>query len=142
MSTMTELIDNTVRTKFHDLLNDQIANEFSASQQYIAVAVTTTASTCRSWPPLLPAGRRRAQPRDDDPAILPRPRHAHRLPGVDVPRSEFDNYKAPIDLALAQGSASPSRSSIWRAPPATTATTSASSSCSGSSRSRSRKWPP
>jgi ferritin len=24
------------------------------------------------------------------------------LPGVDVPRSEFDNYKAPIDLALAQ----------------------------------------
>lgn len=24
------------------------------------------------------------------------------LPGIDVPRSDFDNYQAPIDLALAQ----------------------------------------
>ena len=103
MSTMTELIDNTVRTKFHDLLNDQIANEFSASQQYIAVAVYYDGI---DMPQLARHFYRQAvEERNHAMMILQyfldRDMHIE-LPGVDVPRSEFDNYKAPIDLALAQ----------------------------------------
>jgi len=100
---MTELIDNTVRTKFHDLLNDQIANEFSASQQYIAVAVYYDGI---DMPQLARHFYRQAvEERNHAMMILQyfldRDMHIE-LPGVDVPRSEFDNYKAPIDLALAQ----------------------------------------
>lgn len=103
MSDMTELIDKTVRTKFHDLLHEQIANEFSASQQYIAVAIyydnIDMPQMARHF------YRQAVEERNHAMMILQyfldRDMHIE-LPGVDVPRSDFDNYKAPIDLALAQ----------------------------------------
>ena len=64
--------------RFVERLNEQIAYEFAASQQYIANAVYYDAQTLpAARGVLLRPGRRGAQPRDDDgsvPARLPTPR--------------------------------------------------------------------
>ena len=93
----------TQRTKFQQLLADQITNEFAASQQYTAIAVYYDNE---DMPRLAQHFYRQAvEERNHAMMILQyfldRDMHIE-LPGVDVPRSEFDNYKAPIDLALAQ----------------------------------------
>ena len=93
----------TQRTKFQQLLADQITNEFAASQQYTAIAVYYDNE---DMPRLAQHFYEQAvEERNHAMMILQyfldRDMHIE-LPGVDVPRSEFDNYKAPIDLALAQ----------------------------------------
>ena len=65
-------------TRFHDALNEQIAREFAASQQYVAIAVHYDArDAARARGPLLPPGARGAEPRDDDRPVPAR----RRTPG-------------------------------------------------------------
>ena len=92
MATMTELIDNTVRTKFHDLLNEQIANEFSAPQQYIAVAVYYDNIDM----PQLARHFYRQAVEERNHAMMILQYFLDRdmsidLPGIEAPRSEFDS---------------------------------------------------
>jgi ferritin len=90
-------------SQFTEALNQQIASEFAASQQYIAIAVYYDAQTL----PQL-AGRFYRQ------AIEER-NHAMMIvqylldsdatttvPGVEAPRTSFDDARAPLALALGQ----------------------------------------
>ena len=69
-------------SRFTDALNEQIAYEFGASQQYIAIAVVLrradAPTACR---PFLPPGGGGAESRDDDGAVPPRRRRGRRDPG-------------------------------------------------------------
>jgi ferritin len=88
---------------FASALNDQIQNEFAASQQYIAVAVYYDS---QSLPQLASHFYRQAVEErnhammmvqyllDADESVV--------TPGVDSPRTEFADVVAPVSLALAQ----------------------------------------
>ena len=87
---------------FNEQLNEQIAHEFAASQQYIAIAVHYDARD----PPaarraLLPPGGRGAQPRDDDGAVPARRRPDVDVPAVAAPKTAFASRR-PVALALDQ----------------------------------------
>ncbi|MGW0037930.1 ferritin [Gordonia sp. NPDC003376] len=93
----------TDRTKFQELLHEQIGHEFAASQQYIAVGVYydnhDMPQLARHFYAQSVEERNHAMmivqyflDRDIEVAI----------PGIDAPRSEFADYKAPIELALDQ----------------------------------------
>ena len=90
-------------TDFTSLLADQVGNEFSASQQYIAVAAWFEQQTL---PEL--AGffyRQAVEERNHAMMLLKFQMDTDRkadLPGVAQPRSDFANAKEPIELALAQ----------------------------------------
>jgi len=88
---------------FHDAVGEQIANEFAASQQYIAVAVYYDAETL----PNLAAHfyRQAVEERnhammlvqfllDSDVSVT--------LPGVEAPRTDFADAAEPVRVALAQ----------------------------------------
>ncbi|MCF8571565.1 ferritin [Gordonia sp. HY002] len=90
-------------TQFQELLHDQISNEFSASQQYIALGVWYDAhdmpQMARHFYAQAVEERNHAMmiiqyflDRDID----------VRVPSAAAPTTEFDDYEDPIALALAQ----------------------------------------
>jgi ferritin len=90
-------------SRFTQALNEQIASEFGASQQYIAIAVHYDAQTL----PQLAAHfyRQAVEERNhammivqyllDDGAEI-------AIPGVDGPQTTFEDDRAPVALALEQ----------------------------------------
>ena len=90
-------------SRFTDALNEQIAYEFGASQQYIAIAVHYDAQTL----PQLAAHfyRQSLEERNhammmvqylldaDEPVIIP---------AVEAPQTDFEDVVAPVQLALEQ----------------------------------------
>jgi ferritin len=89
--------------RFPEALNEQIANEFAASQQYVAIAVYYDAETL----PLLAAHfyRQAVEERNHAMMIVQYLLDADepvRLSGVAEPRVEFDDVAGPVELALAQ----------------------------------------
>ena len=94
---------STKRTHFHDLLHDQIRQEFSAAQQYIAVA---TYYDNEDLPQLAKHFYSQAvEERNHAMMImqyfLDRNMVVH-TPGIDEPENGFADYLAPIKLALMQ----------------------------------------
>jgi bacterioferritin B len=90
-------------TRFTQALNDQIASEFAASQQYIAIAVHYDAQTL----PRLAAHfyRQAVEERNHAMMIVQYLLDAGAevtIPGVEPPRTSFDDDHAPIALALQQ----------------------------------------
>ena len=131
----------TLDTKFHHLLQEQIRNEFTASQQYTAIAVHFDAA---DLPQL--AKHFYAQALDERNHAMMLVQYLIdrdvevEIPGTDAVRNAFSHAdRGAAPGARAGAHASPSRSPGWPPSRATRATTSASSSCSGSSRSRSRR---
>ena len=90
-------------SRFHDAVNDQIASEFAASQQYIAIAVHYDVQTLPQLAALF--YRQAVEERnhammmlqfllDADVAVV--------TPAVQAPRTSFDDDREPVALALAQ----------------------------------------
>jgi ferritin len=88
---------------FTDPLNDQIAYEFAASQQYVAIAVYYDAETLPQLAAFFYA--QAVEERNHammmvqyllDAGAVP------RIPGVEAPRTEFTDVVEPVDLALEQ----------------------------------------
>jgi ferritin len=121
---------------FADALNEQIANEFGAQQQYIGAAVYEAETL-----PRLAAFfyRQAAEERNHAMMMVQYLLDANeevRIPDIEAKLTRFDDVIAPVRMASTRSSGSQrrsTRSSSWRA---TTATTKPSSSCSGSSRNR------
>lgn len=130
------------KTKFHALLQEQIYNEFTAAQQYVAIAVYCDGA---DLPQLAKYFYGQAVEERNHAMMLVQyllDRGAPvEIPGTDTVRNEFATAREAVALALDSSAPSPSRSPGWPRWPATRVTTSASSSCSGSSRSRSRRSP-
>jgi ferritin len=88
---------------FATALNDQIRNEFSASQQYIAVAVYYDS---QSLPQLAAHFYRQAvEERNHAMMMVQYLLDADKdivTPGIDAPRTEFADVVAPVGLALDQ----------------------------------------
>ena len=88
---------------FSDALNEQIAYEFAASQQYIAIAVHYDAE---SLPQLAAHFYRQAVEERNHAMMMVQylvdADEPVRIPGVTEPQTGFDNPKAPVALALAQ----------------------------------------
>jgi bacterioferritin B len=90
-------------SRFSDTLNEQIANEFAASQQYIAIAVHYDAQTL----PQLAAHfyRQAVEERNHAMMIVQYLLDAAepvQIPGVGAPTTSFDDDRAPVALALEQ----------------------------------------
>ncbi|HEX2193541.1 MAG TPA: ferritin [Candidatus Limnocylindria bacterium] len=90
-------------TAFTDALNRQIANEFSASQQYVAIAVWYDAQTL---PQLARHFYRQAVEERNHAMIIVQylldAREAVTVPAVEAPRTEFADPVEPVREALAQ----------------------------------------
>ena len=89
--------------RFPDALNEQIAREFAASQQYVAVAVYYDAETL----PQLAAHfyRQAVEERNHAMMMVQFLLDADlpvRIPGVEAPRTEFGSAQDPVALALDQ----------------------------------------
>jgi ferritin len=90
-------------SRFNDRLNEQIAYEFGASQQYVAIAVYYDAQTL----PQLAAHFYRQSVEERNHAmmmvqyILDADQEV-RVPGVEVPQIAFGDVVEPVALALAQ----------------------------------------
>jgi ferritin len=89
--------------RFSDALNEQIAREFGASQQYVAVAAYYDAQTL----PRLGAHfyRQAVEERNHAMMIVQYLLDADEkavIPGVEAPQTEFDDPVAPVRLALLQ----------------------------------------
>jgi len=84
-------------------LNEQIRNEFSASQQYIAVAVYYDS---QSLPQLAAHFYRQAVEERNHAMIMVQylldADEEVRTPGIDAPQTDFGDAVAPVSLALAQ----------------------------------------
>ena len=90
-------------SRFSEALNGQIAHEFGASQQYVAIAVHYDAQT---FPQLAAHFYRQALEErnhammmvqyllDADETVV--------IPGVEAPRTDFADVVAPVSLALEQ----------------------------------------
>jgi ferritin len=90
-------------SRFSDALNQQVANEFGASQQYVAIAVHYDAETL----PGLAAHfyRQAVEERNHAMMIVQYLLDADeevRVPGVAEPQRAFDSLAAPVALALEQ----------------------------------------
>ncbi len=89
--------------RFVERLNEQIANEFAASQQYIAAAVYYDSQTL----PRLAAFFYEQAVEERNHAmmmvryLLDADEHV-AIPGVGAPETEFDDVVAPVALALEQ----------------------------------------
>lgn len=88
---------------FADALNGQVANEFAASQQYIAVAAYYDAETL----PQLAAHfyRQAVEERNHAMMIVQYLLDADQpvlVPGVEAPKTSFADVVAPVSLALEQ----------------------------------------
>ena len=90
-------------SRFTDALNEQVASEFGASQQYVAVAVHYDAETL---PQLAQHFYRQAvEERNHAMMIVQYLLDADaevRIPGVGQPQTAFDDDRAPVELALSQ----------------------------------------
>jgi ferritin len=90
-------------SRFNEALNNHIANEFAASQQYIAIAAWYDDQTL----PQLAAHfyRQAVEERNHAMMIVQYLLDADAtvtIPGIDAPRNEFDSYLEPVQLALDQ----------------------------------------
>jgi bacterioferritin B len=90
-------------SRFGDALNGQIAYEFGASQQYIAIAVHYDAETL----PQLAAHFYRQSVEERNHAMmmvqyLLDADEPVRIPGVEAPQTDFADVVAPVALALEQ----------------------------------------
>ena len=127
--------------RFADALNEQIANEFAASQQYVGAAVYYDVETL----PRLAAFFYRQALEEREHAMMMIQYLLDVGEAVHIPDIKAQETATPTAVARCEwhsnrrsGSARRSSpSSSWRARSRTTAP---SSSCSGSSRSRSRRW--
>jgi ferritin len=90
-------------SRFHDTVNEQIANEFGASQQYIAVAAYYDAE---SLPQLAAHFYRQAvEERNHAMMLVQYLLDADEqvvIPGVAAPQTTFDDAVIPVKLALEQ----------------------------------------
>jgi bacterioferritin B len=89
--------------RFPQGLNEQVGHEFAASQQYVAIAVYYDAETL----PLLAAHFYRQAIEERNHAMmivqfLLDAGHEVAIPGVEAPRTEFADARAPVALALEQ----------------------------------------
>jgi ferritin len=89
--------------RFHDAVNEQIGNEFGASQQYIAIAVYYDSETL---PQLAAHFYRQAVEERNHAMMLVQflldADQPVRTPGVEAPKTEFKDAVEPVALALAQ----------------------------------------
>jgi ferritin len=90
-------------SRFTEGLNEQIANEFAASQQYVAIAVHYDVGTL----PQLAAHfyRQAVEERNHAMMIVQYLLDADadvRIPGVQEPQTSFEDDRAPVALALEQ----------------------------------------
>jgi bacterioferritin B len=88
---------------FHDAVNEQIANEFAASQQYAAIAVYFDAETL----PHLAAHfyRQAVEERNHAMMLVQFLLDADEpvtIPGIAAPKTDFADAAEPVALALAQ----------------------------------------
>ncbi len=90
-------------SRFTDTLNAQIANEFGASQQYVAVAVWYDGETL---PQLAGHFYRQAVEERNHAMMLVQylldAGEAPVIPGTAAPKIAFDSVAEPVELALAQ----------------------------------------
>jgi bacterioferritin B len=90
-------------SRFPAAVNEQIANEFAASQQYIAIAVYYDGDTL----PQLAAHFYRQAVEERNHALmlvqyLLDAGETVEIPGVDAPKTDFADAAAPVALALEQ----------------------------------------
>jgi bacterioferritin B len=90
-------------SRFSDALNQQVANEFGASQQYVAIAVHYDAETL---PGLAAHFYRQAVEERNHAMMLVQylldADEEVRIPGVAEPQRAFESLSAPVALALDQ----------------------------------------
>jgi len=89
--------------RFPAVMNQQVANEFAASQQYVAIAVYYDSETL----PLLAAHFYRQAVEERNHAMmlvqyLLDADHEVAIPGVKAPKASFADAAAPVALALEQ----------------------------------------
>jgi ferritin len=89
--------------RFPQALNEQVAHEFAASQQYVAIAVYYDSETL----PLLAAHFYRQAVEERNHALmivqyLLDAGHDVVIPGVEAPQTAFSDPRAPVALALEQ----------------------------------------
>ncbi len=89
--------------RFPEVMNQQVANEFGASQQYVAIAVYYDSETL----PLLAAHFYRQAVEERNHALmlvqyLLDADHEVVVPGVEAPQTSFTDAAAPVALALDQ----------------------------------------
>jgi bacterioferritin B len=91
------------KTSFHDALNEHIAREFAAEQQYIAIAVYFDDLTL---PQLAGHFYRQALEERNHAMMMVRylldRNKVVTIPGVDAPKTAFEDAVEPVALALAQ----------------------------------------
>ncbi len=90
-------------SRFSDALNAQVGNEFGASQQYVAIAAWYDAETL---PQLAAFFYRQAVEERNHAMMLVQylldAGEAVVIPGVEAPKTSFDDPVEPVALALAQ----------------------------------------
>ncbi len=90
-------------SNFATTLNEQVASEFSAQQQYIAIAVHYDAETL---PQLATFFYRQAVEERNHAMMITQylldAGHPIEVPGVEAPQSSFSDTVAPVQLALEQ----------------------------------------
>jgi bacterioferritin B len=88
---------------FVDSLNDQIAHEYAASQQYIAIAVHYDAE---SLPQLAAHFYRQAVEERNHAMMMVQflldADEAVKIPGVEAPKTDFGDAREPVAIALDQ----------------------------------------
>ena len=125
---------------FADALNEQIANEFAASQQYVGAAVYYDAETL----PQLAAFFYRQAVEERNHAMmmvqyLLDADQEVRIPDIEAKQTRFDSDSRPVRMALEQEKRVGEEINALFELARETKDYRASSSCSGSSRSRSRR---
>jgi ferritin len=89
--------------RFPEALNDQVAREFAASQQYVAIAVYYDAETL---PQLAGHFYRQAVEERNHAMMIVQylldADHPAVIPGIEAPQTEFPDPRAPVALALEQ----------------------------------------
>ena len=127
------------RGRFAEALNEQIAYEYAASQQYVAIAVHYDAE---SLPQLAAHFYRQAVEERNHAMMMVQflldADEAVDIPGVEAPKTDFGDAREPVALALEQEKRSPTRSSRSELA-REEGSSSASSSSTGSSRSSARR---
>ena len=90
-------------TRFVEALNQQVAHEFAASQQYVAIAVHYDAETLPRIATFF--YRQAVEERNHAMMMVQYLLDAGveaRIPGLPGPRTDFDDLVAPVTLALEQ----------------------------------------
>jgi ferritin len=89
--------------RFHDAVNEQVGNEFAASQQYVAIAVYFDSETL---PHLAAHFYRQAVEERNHAMMLVQflldADQSVAIPGVAAPKTDFEDAAEPVALALAQ----------------------------------------